>query len=275
MIKKITLLSALAISAIIALDSQYNLAVSDSNGASMPASGDPASSGATCDQSGCHQGNAPFTPPSDAIVIKDATNTTKVSSYVAGTTYKVNVKLYSITQVGGFQLTVEDAANAHKGTLVAGVDSKLKPNANYVTHSFTSLGGNTKTWTFDWTAPSVSSGNLTFYAAFNRADGNGGQSFDSIGKTSLILTDAALGTNNLSNNALFISPNPATTSLFVHGMNVSANSMVAIYSITGELMMNEKLNTNNQINISDLDKGVYLIQVSNANQSFVKKFIKE
>jgi hypothetical protein len=276
MIKKITLLSALAISAIIALDSQYNLAVSDSNGASMPASGDPASSGATCDQSGCHQGNAPFTPPSDAIVIKDATNTNTVSSYVAGTTYKVNVKLYSITQFGGFQLTVEDAASAHKGTLKASAGTTLKPNANYITHQTSAFPtGDTRTWTFDWTAPSVSSGNLTFYAAFNRADGNAGKTFDSIGKTSLILTDAALGTNNLSNNALFISPNPATTSLFVHGMNVSANSMVAIYSITGELMMNEKLNTNNQINISDLDKGVYLIQVSNANQSFVKKFIKE
>jgi hypothetical protein len=275
MIKKITLLSALAVSAIIAFDSQFNLAVSDSNGASMPASGDPAASGATCNQSGCHTGGPSFTPAADAIVIKDATNTNVVTSYTPGASYKVNVKLTSPSGYGGFQLTVEDAASAHKGTLATGTGTTLKPNANYITHQTTAMTGGTKTWTFDWTAPSASSGTLTFYAAFNRSNGNFGIQDDTIGKTSIILTDATTGINELSSNALFISPNPASTSIYVHAMNLNSNSMVSIYSITGELMLNEKLNANNQINISNLDKGVYLVQVSNSNQSFIKKFIKE
>ncbi|MEN9521814.1 MAG: hypothetical protein RL065_191 [Bacteroidota bacterium] len=275
MIKKITLLSALAISAIIALDGQFNLAVSDSNGASMPASGDPASSGATCNQSGCHTGGPSFTPTPDAIVIKDATNTNVVTSYNPGTAYKVNVKLTSPSTTGGFQLTVEDAANAHQGTLTAGSDTRLRPNANFITHKFSAMGAATKTWTFDWTAPAASSGTLTFYAALNKADGNGGTGFDTIGKTSVILTDATTGINNVVSNALFVSPNPASTSIYVHAMNLSSNNTVSVYSITGELMLNEKLNSNHQIDISNLNKGVYLVQVSNSNQTFVKKFIKE
>jgi len=78
----------------------------------------------------------------------------------------------------------------------------------------------------------------------------------------VILTDATTGINELSNNALFISPSPASTSIYVHAMNLNSNSMVSIYSITGELILNEKLNANNQINISNLDKGVYLVQVT-------------
>ena len=276
MIKKITLLSALAVSAIIAFDGQFNLAKSHSSGESTPSAGDPAASGATCGRSGCHTGGHTFTPPSDAIVIKDATNSTVVNSYTPGTAYKVNVKLDAYTTVGGFQLTVEDAANAHKGTLAAGSGTVLKVSGSYITHQFSSLGSASKTWVFDWTAPSSSSGTLTFYAAFNRSNNDGGENtFDTIGTSSLILTDATTGINELSNNALFISPNPASTSIYVHAMNLNANSMVSIYSITGELMLNEKLNTNNQINISNLDKGVYLVQVSNSNQSFIKKFIKE
>jgi hypothetical protein len=146
MIKKITLLSALAISAIIAFDGQFNVAKSHSSGESTASAGDPAASGATCGRSGCHTGGHTFTPPSDAIVIKDATNTAVVNSYNPGTTYKVNVKLDAFSTVGGFQLTVEDAANAHKGTLAASAGTVLKLTGNYITHQFSSMGATTKTW---------------------------------------------------------------------------------------------------------------------------------
>lgn len=53
------------------------------------------------------------------------------------------------------------------------------------------------------------------------------------------------------------------------------NSKIEIYSISGRLVGKTSLNDNNEINISDLSNGIYIIKINSENINFVKKIIKE
>jgi len=81
-----------------------------------------------------------------------------------------------------------------------------------------------------------------------------------------------LGTNDLkSNNAFSIYPNPVKDVLHINGTGVSH---VEIYSVSGQ-----KVNTINsakdQINVSGLDKGVYILKANVNGKVNTTKFIKE
>ncbi|MFM2048753.1 MAG: hypothetical protein RI955_1301, partial [Bacteroidota bacterium] len=73
MIKKFTILSAIAVASFIVIDSQFNTATSDSSGKSGYA-GDPAGGSKTCAQSNCHSdfGTTAFAAPASTISFKDA-----------------------------------------------------------------------------------------------------------------------------------------------------------------------------------------------------------
>jgi hypothetical protein len=68
-----------------------------------------------------------------------------------------------------------------------------------------------------------------------------------------------------------IYPNPAHDLLFVQ--NCDPNSRIQIFDLNGKLLASYNL-SNNQIEISHLSKGQYIINITNKNQTFVKKFIK-
>jgi photosystem II stability/assembly factor-like uncharacterized protein len=74
----------------------------------------------------------------------------------------------------------------------------------------------------------------------------------------------------ISNIRLF--PNPATNTLFINGLEISAKAEV--YDISGKLLLSKQLNEN-QIDISSLAKGLYFIKLSTAEGSLVRKFVKE
>jgi beta-glucanase (GH16 family) len=70
-------------------------------------------------------------------------------------------------------------------------------------------------------------------------------------------------------------PNPVHDKLFVNTTN--ASSEISIFSIDGKQVLNFKsLNTtNNGIDVNKLNKGVYLLKLSNGGKTVVEKFIKE
>lgn len=76
--------------------------------------------------------------------------------------------------------------------------------------------------------------------------------------------------------SLILFPNPANEQLSMIGL--PAQSTVMIYNTLGELVMQHIAlgnETQTDLNISDLDSGVYLVQVLSGQEVITKKFIKE
>lgn len=172
----------------------------------------PSSTGApgegTCASAGCH---------SDATVnagdlanthIVTDTSGANVSSYIPGDTYTISI---SVTDANsskfGFQITSLDQSDNFIGNLVVtnSTRTQLQPNSDpsslnrqYITHTFSGnsqVAAGLGAWEFDWTAPSVSSGDITFYYATNATNSNGQNTGDVLYLSSFTLTDATQPNN--------------------------------------------------------------------------------
>lgn len=80
-------------------------------------------------------------------------------------------------------------------------------------------------------------------------------------------------TNSVSSTNLSVYPNPATDVLNISLSNGTTIETVNIYNVSGKLVNNTKLN-GNQIDISQLNNGVYMVELLTANGSFKTKFVK-
>ena len=84
---------------------------------------------------------------------------------------------------------------------------------------------------------------------------------------------------NLINNNIFeIFPNPVESDLNIYSKEVlKEGTLFTIYDVSGKKIMNQKAeNTDkNSVNVSQLNAGVYILTISNAEQSQSFKFIKK
>jgi hypothetical protein len=78
--------------------------------------------------------------------------------------------------------------------------------------------------------------------------------------------------NGINQNDIMIYPNPVSTVLYVK--NISKKAKYKIYNSAGQLVANGIL-LNNQINVSKLINGVFVIDIEDGSVSVQKKFIKE
>lgn len=81
---------------------------------------------------------------------------------------------------------------------------------------------------------------------------------------------STLSTQNPIENRVAVYPNPASEYLIVSGLEGS--SKVEIYTITGQLVQSQDFDNEIQIKI-DLHTGMYMVKVTNGNQSTTKKII--
>ncbi|MEG0696730.1 MAG: T9SS type A sorting domain-containing protein, partial [Algoriella sp.] len=97
-------------------------------------------------------------------------------------------------------------------------------------------------------------------------------SFNSNGKIVdqlITISTAVLGTNELTKSAVNIYPNPVNNILFVE---VKEAAKAEIYTITGTKITEKTLQKGkNQLEVSDLQKGVYIIKVNNSTFKIIKK----
>ncbi|MEO6882471.1 MAG: choice-of-anchor V domain-containing protein [Bacteroidia bacterium] len=147
------------------------------------ATGSPADGGATCDQGGCHN--------SYALGTKTGWITSNIPpvGYTAGHQYLITC---TATYVGRSKFGFNAGVSA--GTIVSS-DGQTQTSGNEVTHTINSnTGTNGRSWSFYWTAP-TSGSSVTFYAAFNCANGDGGVGGDYI-YTSTLVANAVTPTAN-------------------------------------------------------------------------------
>jgi len=204
--------------------------------------------------------------------------------YIPGNTYTITLTgTHSGVAKFGFEITAEDASNAKMGTFAITNSNETQfTNAMHaVTHTANGVSpsNDSKSWSFNWTAPAAGSGDITFYASLNAADGNGSTSGDVIYDTHTTFTeDVSASINSSSNsNSFTIYPNPVNDIL---NISIKSNDKyeIQISDVNGKLIIEKTIlptGSLSQVSVSDLPQGVYFIKIISTSNTLIKKFIKQ
>lgn len=146
-------------------------------------------SGRTCGSGGgCHGGGTTFQSEWITTTIPDC-------GYTAGETYTINVFVTSPGRTRfGFSFSPQFVGSSQlAGTIIAGEGTQINGGGKYMSHTSAGTqqnGTNSRTWTFQWTAPAAGSGQVGLYAAMNATNSNNGTSGDIIFNSSVIVQEA-------------------------------------------------------------------------------------
>ncbi len=156
--------------------------------------------GGTC--ANCHSGGT-YGTVTPTIAVFEVGTSTVVSNYVGGRAYDVRLAITAASgtpQRYGFQLVAANTTGSQAGSwsnFPSGTAGTNINNRTYVEHTTPQSVNN---FTFRWTAPAVNFGAVTFYAAGNCVNNNGGRDGDRVGTGSLTLPaqSCTLGTPTAS-----------------------------------------------------------------------------
>jgi hypothetical protein len=84
------------------------------------------------------------------------------------------------------------------------------------------------------------------------------------------VNSSSLYIENISYSLTNIYPNPVKNRLYISGD--SNNYNIKVYSLLGQIVIADY--NVNEVDVSSLTKGVYLIMISNENSTTTKRFIK-
>ena len=148
------------------------ITISLPTGAPAAVANDPASGSSNC--TNCHAG----TP---TAVTGWITSNIPASGYIPGTTYTITGTITSAGRtIFGFEISPQSPNGALVGSLIITNATATKVvSLKYVTHTQAGNSGtNTRSWSFDWTAPATGVGPVTFYGSFLGGNNNGSTSGD-------------------------------------------------------------------------------------------------
>jgi hypothetical protein len=167
--------------------------ISTPDGAPAGYAFDKSSSYKTCATSGCHSGTAVIADTSIAKITSNIPST----GYVAGNTYTFTATVNKPGNVRfGFQASPQDSVGNYKGTMVVTNTSKTKiTGTKYITH--TQSGNSQSSWSWNWVAPALGSGQVKMSGALMAANNNGSTSGDSVYKVNVTLNECFKYPTNL------------------------------------------------------------------------------
>ena len=87
-----------------------------------------------------------------------------------------------------------------------------------------------------------------------------------------IAPNCVLNNESYDEKLIILYPNPVKNTLHIVGLS---NSSYVIYDAQGNLINNSEINLTNEINVSSLSTGIYLIKITSDGKIYKKKFIKE
>jgi hypothetical protein len=202
------------------------------------------------------------------------------AGYTPGTTYHMTATVtYSGRSCFGIDLIALNSSNASTGTITVtdATYTKTVTSASKVNLEQKTPKPN-GTFTFDWTAPVAGTGNVTFYFAGLAANGNGGDDsgdYTYTGNKSFAEYIApSTGVETITASAT-VFPNPATSQVVVKS-NIQASAIVSVMDINGRLMNQTSVDnaTNFDLNIAELNAGVYFVHVQGAGKTANVRFVK-
>jgi hypothetical protein len=162
----------------------HNL-ISSPDGAPSGYAYDKSSNFRTCAYSGCHSGTSVI---ADTTIAKITSNIPS-TGYIPGQTYTFTA---TVTKPGysrfGFQASPQDSLGNYKGTMIVTNTTKTKiTGTKYITH--TQSGNSQSSWSWNWVAPALGSGQVKMSGALMAANNNGSTSGDSTYKVSVTINE--------------------------------------------------------------------------------------
>jgi hypothetical protein len=97
--------------------------------------------------------------------------------------------------------------------------------------------------------------------------------FDLIINTTVksVTVSGTTGIVTINDKAVTVYPNPTNSILYVNGMQ---NASIQIFDLAGKLLINQQ-NADNQINVSNLQNGIYSVKITNESGTVIRKFVKQ
>ena len=271
--KKFTLVLSILLMTGLAYDYNFKMAHTNSAGAPAGNTGSP-SDGQTCARSGCHAGG-----PAVSNEVIDVSSDIPPSGYIGGTTYNI---MFTMTKAGaqkfGFQLSAQDYSGAGLGTLIAGSGTQIV-GSKYITHTpnGTAVSGGTKTWNFQWTAPTAGANSVDVYYAGNFTNSSGTSAGDVIVSGSISFPEFALGISDAQLELLSVYPNPVIDQIYVAAKDVDEEILITMFDVQGRKVLEEKHNGGADIKVDvkskSLNTGVYFFQLQVDGKSTIKKLL--
>lgn len=243
------------------------------DGAGQGVTGAPGENGGSCGQSGCHSAGA--FDPSLSVTLTDSEGET-VTEYLPEQVYTVSLKINHGTAAipggYGFQMVCLDADDDSPINSFSDFPQDVGPvtiNGRQYVEQTARLPVDSIFMT--WTAPAESTGPVTFYAIGNAANGNGGSQGDGVANDSFTFNEGEISTtNDIETIELGIYPNPTVDYLNVPN-SISVASM-EIMSMDGKLQITSY---SNQVDISELPSGTYVVSLSDKNQKLYRQVIQK
>ena len=217
----------------------------------------PGESGRTCNE--CHTSAGNFVPQI-ALEVFDA-NGQLVTSYIPGNQYDIKVKVSGTNnpKAYGFQMTsLADNGNTDMGVW-SSLGQRVKQitliGRKYLVQSSPKVDG---VFSTKWTAPAEDKGNISFYFAGLAVNLNGSNAGDNhvTGKLTLASGGGTSSTQNLTENATFLYPNPAKDVLTLTSDKNIHN--LTFYNTSGQKVAQIR-NESGRIDVSALPQGVYFV----------------
>jgi len=243
--------------------------------------------GQGCAQVGCHEGIGTMgvDTPKLSVRVLDAANN-DVNSYTLNQQYTVEVKfrLDGAVKVG-FQCVSLFFSSGKAGT----VSNILMPanlqiytdgsGREYVSHTAAGSGnavmsGGYAIWKYKWTAPSTAPQAIFFHVAVNRTNNDMASTGDSILiSTNKVLQLPTAYTHFDAAGEIQIFPNPCYNQLHVDASYLNIRTM-RVVDLQGRIWL--KINSGqDHLDVSNLPKGNYILQIESGSGQVNKLFSKE
>jgi hypothetical protein len=249
------------------------------NGAGSPVGKTGAPGETSC--TSCHSGSAQSGTSENAFVLFDAT-ATPVTSYVPGQIYAVSVSMNSNPSKKGFQATALDGNGNMAGTFTAGLNTAINGTTKkYANHKSTSNNATTIAWLWSWTAPSTNVGDVTFYLATNKANGNNNDNGDVIYLSQHIIGSTASVQEAQNNSNLVVGVNTESNQIQVNFDALSVDNLfLNIVDASGKSVFTKDLGltsvgkNKHSVQIpSNIKHGVYFVHLFIGNKGIDKKIM--
>lgn len=271
--KTFTLLTALLIGCFMVYDAPYSHVHSNDDGAPAGRTGSPGDN-STCFNN-CHGGNPGNGNQNEVTTVN---HDIPVDGYIPGTTYNVSVECVGAgTSSFGFSLTCEDAGGNNVGTLISGSGTQTNGGGNHITHTETA-GVGSKTWNFQWTAPTAGTGTITFYTASIYGNSNGNNSGDFMVLAENGATEnVGAGILEVTEGEIGLFPNPATTEVSFGSRSVDEPIAFEIYDLTGKLVQQGQFEVGEmptiELNRAAMVEGMYLLKLTDDRTELIQKLL--